>query len=260
MSAREPDVADPRVSAWSAALDEIEAGLAADPTTPLTWDVPDALGQLPESLAPRAERVLAAVDAVLTGYLPSRAHVDIAQAACERVRAANAGALLVCDPVLGDAPGGLYIDEAAATAIGHGLMPLCDLATPNAFELAWLSRLPVESVDDALTAARALGVAAVLATSVPATGERLATVLVGEYGAQACFVPRRPTAPHGTGDLLAALYLGHVLNGVAPDASLARAVAAVEASIAASTGRDELSLAAAGAIWTQAAGLPTMTL
>jgi pyridoxine kinase len=197
---------------------------------------------------------------VLTGYLPSLAHVDIAQAACERVRAANAGARLVCDPVLGDTPGGLYIDEAAAADIGQSLMPLCDLATPNAFELAWLARRPVDTVDDAVAAARTLGVAAVLATSIPATGDRLATLLVGETEAQACFVPRRPTAPHGTGDLLTALYLGHVLNGVAPDASLARAVAAVEASIAASTGRDELSLGAAGAIWTQAAGLPTVTL
>ena len=203
---------------------------------------------------------LPAIDAVLTGYLPSVAHVDLARSTCERVRAANAGALLVCDPVLGDAPGGLYIDEAAATAIGRSLMPLCDLATPNAFELAWLSRLPVESVNGAVTAARALDVAVVLATSVPATDDRLATLLVGENEAQACFVPRRPTAPHGTGDLLAALYLGHVLNGVAPDASLARAVAAVEASIAASTGRDELSLAAAGANWAEAAGLPTVTL
>jgi pyridoxine kinase len=115
-------------------------------------------------------------------------------------------------------------------------------------------------VDEAMAAARALDVTAVLATSVPESGDRLATLLVSENAAQACFVPRRPTAPHGTGDLLAALYLGHVLNGVAPEASLARAVAGVEASIAASTGRDELSLAAAGAIWTQAAGLPTVTL
>lgn len=58
------DLADPQVAVWSAALDEIEAGLAADPTTPLTWDVPSTLGPLPQSLAPRAERVLAAVDAV----------------------------------------------------------------------------------------------------------------------------------------------------------------------------------------------------
>ncbi len=67
-------------------------------------------------------------------------------------------------------------------------------------------------------------------------------------------------APHGTGDLLAALYLGHALNGEAPSACLARAVAAVEASIGMSAGRDELSLAAAGAIWTQAAGLPTAAI
>ncbi len=212
-------------------------------------DALDANGWLPD------------IDAVLTGYLPTAAHVDVARAACERVRWANASALLVCDPVLGDAPGGLYIDEAAASAIQRNLMPICDLATPNAFELAWMSRVPVETTDDAVAAARALAMPRVVVTSVPASDERLATLLVGaEMAPQACFVPRRPTAPHGTGDLLAALYLGHVLNDEAPGASLARAVAAVEASIARSASRDELSLAAASAMWTEAAGVPTVTL
>jgi len=219
---------------------------------------PEMLSQILDSLD--ANGWLPAIDAVLTGYLPTPAHVDVARSACERVRWANAGALLVCDPVLGDAPGGLYIDEAAASAIQRNLMPICDLATPNAFELAWLSRVPVETTDDAVAAARALDMSKVVVTSVPARDERLATLLVGENEAQACFVPRRPTAPHGTGDLLAALYLGHVLNDEDPGASLARAVAAVEASIAASAGRDELSLAAARAIWTEAAGVPMVTL
>jgi pyridoxine kinase len=176
------------------------------------------------------------------------------------VRAANAAALLVCDPVLGDAPGGLYIDKAAAAAIGEHLLPLCDLATPNAFELAWLSGEPVETLAEAVAAARVLGVPAVLATSIPASGDRMATLIAGEKGTQACFVPRREMAPHGTGDLLAALYLGHALSGAEPGACLSRAVAGVEASIAGSAGRDELSLAAAGAIWTRAAGLPTVAI
>jgi pyridoxine kinase len=162
--------------------------------------------------------------------------------------------------VLGDAPDGLYIDEDAAAAIRRHLLPQCDLATPNAFELGWLSGKPVETISEAAAAARALGIPAVLATSVPAGDGRLATLLADEKGTRACFVPRRQMAPHGTGDLLAALYLGHTLNGEPPSASLARAAAAVEASIAASMGRDELSLAGAGVIWTEIAGLPAVTL
>jgi pyridoxine kinase len=220
--------------------------------------VPATLAQILDSLD--ANGWLPAIDAVLTGYLPSAAHVDVARSACERVRAANADALLICDPVLGDAPDGLYIDEGAAVAIRRHLLPQCDLATPNAFELGWLSGKPVETISEAAAAARALGIPAVLATSVPAGDGRLATLLADEKGTRACFVPRRQMAPHGTGDLLAALYLGHTLNGEPPSASLARAAAAVEASIAASMGRDELSLAGAGVIWTEIAGLPAVTL
>jgi len=220
--------------------------------------VPATLREMLDSL--QANGWLAHIDAVLTGYLPSEAHVELARSAFARVRESNAAAVLVCDPVLGDAPGGLYIDEGAAAAIRQHLLPICDLATPNAFELAWLSGEPVESLEGAVVAARMTGVPAMLATSIPASEERLATVLVGEKGTQACFVPRRRMAPHGTGDLLAALYLGHSLNGWEPSACLARAVAAVEASIVRSAGQDELSLAGAGAIWTQVEALPTVAI
>jgi hypothetical protein len=52
------------VAAWSAALDDIEAGLSSDAMTPLTWAVPADLGPLPAELVPRAERLVVAVDAV----------------------------------------------------------------------------------------------------------------------------------------------------------------------------------------------------
>src|SRR5690606_40335367 len=65
--------------------------------------------------------------------LPAEAHVEVARTAFSRVREANPAALLVCDPVLGDAPGGLYIDEGAAMAIAEQLLARCDLVTPNAF-------------------------------------------------------------------------------------------------------------------------------
>jgi pyridoxine kinase len=219
---------------------------------------PAALQEMLDSL--QANGWLAGIDAVLTGYLPSEAHVEVARSAYARVREVNASVLLACDPIFGDEPRGLYIDEAAAAAISQHLLPMCDLATPNAFELSWLSGERVETIGDAVVAAKVLSVPTVLATSVPASEERLATLVIGEKGAEACFVPRRKTAPHGTGDLLSALYLGHALNGEAAGTALARAVAAVEASIAASAGRDELSLAAAGALWRQAAGLPTTAI
>ena len=156
---------------------------------------------------------LADTAAVITGYLPSPAHVGEARSAVERVRRANPGALYLCDPVFGDEPEGLYLSEATASAIRDELLPLASLATPNRFELSWLAGLPVGDPTEARQAAWALGVPAVLATSVPADDNRLANVLVIGDERVACFVRRRPSAPHGTGDLLAAMYLGNLLNG-----------------------------------------------
>ena len=48
---------------------------------------------------------LAETAAVITGYLPSPAHVGEARSAVERVRRANPGALYLCDPVFGDERG-----------------------------------------------------------------------------------------------------------------------------------------------------------
>ena len=200
---------------------------------------------------------LADTAAVISGYLPSPAHVAQARSAVERVRRANPEALYLCDPVFGDEPEGLYLSEATASAIRDELLPLASLATPNRFELAWLAGLPVGDPPEARQAAWALGVPTVLATSIPASDNRLANVLVQNDAAIACCVRRREKAPHGTGDLLAAMYLGRRLYGEAPANALAAAAAAVDVSVAASMGRDELPLAAMDALWASARALPT---
>jgi pyridoxine kinase len=174
----------------------------------------------------------------------------------ERVRRANPGALYLCDPVFGDDGEGLYLSEATASAVRDQLLPLASLATPNRFELSWLAGLPVGDAAEARQAAWALGVPTVLATSIPAADNRLANVLVTSDDAIACFVRRRPSAPHGTGDLLAAMYLGNLLNRHSAAYCLGAAVSSVEASVASSMGRHELPLAATGALWSSARVIP----
>lgn len=97
------------------------------------------------------EKMLEALDAngwlrdtaaVFTGYLPTPSHVVAACSAIRLVRAGNASARIVCDPIFGDDPEGLYLDGATAAAMRQHLLPICDLATPNRFELAWLSGKP----------------------------------------------------------------------------------------------------------------------
>lgn len=192
---------------------------------------------------------LAGTDAIVTGYLPTRDHVSAARAAVMMVKAANPAARYLCDPVFGDDPGGLYLPEAVATAIASDLMPMADLATPNSFELAWLAKTAVGNPGEARDAARKLAVPTLLATSVPDGENRLANVLVTREEALACSVKLREDAPHGTGDMLCAMFLGQLLNGHALAVCLGAAASAVDASVTAAHGLEELPLAEAAKLW-----------
>jgi pyridoxine kinase len=204
---------------------------------------PDVLGRMFDALA--ANGWLGELDAVLTGYLPSPEHVRFAAEAVASVRLTRPDARVLCDPVLGDDPKGLYVDEAAAAAVREELVPLADIVTPNRFELAWLAATAVEDVGTAVGAARALTGAVTLATSIPASPARLGNVLASGTEALVCHVARRPHAPRGTGDLFGALVLGHHLAGAPLAEALARASAGVEAALVAGQGCEELALVAA---------------
>lgn len=187
---------------------------------------------------------LAEIDAVLTGYLPSVAHADLACEIIERLRAVRPDALVMCDPTFADAPKGLYIDARAARAIAQRVLPRADIVRLNAFELAWLTNRALRDTNDAVTAARSLPPQHILVTSVAAAQTRLANVLLWRERAWCACVTARPSVPHGTGDLLNGLFLGHLLRqDIAPDRALARALGALESVLDASSGHDELQLA-----------------
>ena len=137
------------------------------------------------------------------------AHVAEARSAVERVRRANPERSL---PVRSSVR---RRGRRALSVRSHGRPPSATSCCrspawrlPTGFELSWLAGLPVGDAAEARQAAWALGVPSVLATSVPASDNRLANVLVSGDESIACCVSRRPSAPHGTGDLLAAMYLG----------------------------------------------------
>lgn len=211
---------------------------------------PTVLGQMLDALADNGR--LESVDAVLTGYLPSPAHVQLAARTVNVVRRQRAGVIYFCDPVLGDDPKGLYIDQDAAAAIRTELLPLADCLSPNRFELAWLSRHDVTSATAAVAAARSLGSGRVVATSIPSPDDALLTLQIDCSTGTYCRVQRRQRAPHGTGDFLSALLLA--------GRSLGQAVASVDMLIEHSQDRDELSLIAAREAWLNAAALAEVPL
>ncbi|MGI9408209.1 MAG: pyridoxal kinase [Hyphomicrobiaceae bacterium] len=191
------------------------------------------------------------IDAVLTGYMPDRAAVEVVARIVHKLKQARPGLTYLCDPAIGDEPKGLYVDKAAATAIRDELLPLADIATPNRFELAWLTGTPpARNAEEAIDAARAIPAGAVLATSIPAdAGDDLSNVLTDPNGNAVCRTAQRTDAQKGTGDFFAAVYLGSLLNGQSANTALGTATAAVRHVLDGSKGHDELQLVEAQDHW-----------
>jgi len=187
------------------------------------------------------------LDAVFTGYFASPASALVAAQAIAGIKAARPGLPVLVDPILGDA-GRLYIAQATAEAIRDTLIPLATIATPNLFELAWLTGETFRGLDDMARAAERLGPAVVAVTSASETAASLATLLVAGGARIARSTPRRAGIPNGAGDLFAGLLLGHLLRAHRPEAALDASLAALERVLAASAGRDVLDLAALGGV------------
>lgn len=188
---------------------------------------------------------LGTVGAVLTGYFGGADQIEPTARFVAALKAANPQALHLCDPNIGDT-GGLFQPEAVAAAIRDRLLPLADIATPNRFELDWLTG--GASGDPAFVAAT-LGPAEVLVTSAredarQRTIETLVAAREGRFRLAHRWLPDNTV--HGTGDLFAALYLGHRLDGAAAEAAAARAAGAVLRLVAAANRDrlDEMPLAA----------------
>ena len=186
--------------------------------------------------------LLARVEGLLIGYLPTVEHVQCAVSAIAAVREVAPNAKTVCDPIVGDDPVGLYVDERVAVEIRNELCGRADVLTPNRFELSWLSQRDVNNVEDAVMAARSLGAAGVLVTSVPGGENSLENLWVTQNDSFSMPLKRFKDVPHGAGDAFAASFLGHTLNGLTPEDALADSSKEISAIVEASIGRDGLDL------------------
>lgn len=173
-------------------------------------------------------------DAVVSGYLGDAANTTAVAAAVAAVKKANPGALYLLDPVMGDHDvgenGALYVRPAVPPAIRQDLLPIADIATPNQFELEFLLERKLTDIADAIAGARSLGPARVLVTSLRTTetpAGTLDTLLVDRDGAWRVRQPAFDRRFDGSGDIFAALFLGHFLKSRDAVDALARACGGV---------------------------------
>jgi len=183
------------------------------------------------------------ISAVLTGYLPTVSHVAFAQEALERVRRHSPAALYVCDPIIGDDPKGLYIDQLAAEAIRDRLVPVADVLTPNRFEISWLTGRAVDDPESTASAAAHLACQAVAATSIPQDANEILNVLVAEGVIRTLASSRRARVPHGTGDVFCGLLTGLLATGLFLPDAFVKADRVLQEVVTVSSGREDLDLA-----------------
>ena len=198
---------------------------------------------------------LGEIGAILTGYMGAASQPAAVARLVDAVKAARPDALYLCDPVMGDA-GILYVPEATASAIRDHLVPRADILTPNPTELGFLTgnlALPAEALHAAATSLPSRRIAV---TSAAGTEGEITTLLLSrtsdEGSQQASHDTIRAShaaiggrVPNGTGDLFAALFLAHLVEGASDAEALRLATSAVADAIdaAAELGTNELPLA-----------------
>lgn len=182
--------------------------------------------------------------AVITGYFGDAGQVEAAARLVAALKEKNPALVYLCDPVIGDLKG-LYVPEAIAVAIRDQLLPLADIATPNRYELGWLSGAELETNAQIMDAALALGPRRVLVTSaVPMMAGSIGNLLLTERLALMAEHRMVGNPPNGLGDLTAALFLSWLLKGEGEERALQMTTAAVFEVLARSVkrGADELML------------------
>jgi pyridoxine kinase len=224
---------------------------------------PAVVGEVVAGIADRG--VLGTADAVLTGYQGSPGVSEVVLDAVAQVRALNPAAVYCCDPVMGDVGRGFFVAPGIPELIRDRVVPVADIVTPNAFELAFLAGVPgtgdrtgggfdaaagtapvfdpagydpppfdsAVAVVAAAETVRARGPRTVLVTSVeyPGLAGRIGMIAVGAEGAFEVSTPRLPLSVNGAGDVTAALFLAH-LSTAGIEAALARTASTVYAILA----------------------------
>jgi pyridoxine kinase len=177
-------------------------------------------------------QLLENVGYLLTGYIGSMAFLravvlDVFQTA----KRCNPQLQFVCDPVLGD-HGKFYVPPELAQVYREIVIPHADIVTPNQFEVEQLTGVHIVSLDDAKHACaklHAMGPAIVFLTSIVLDDAPDMISIVASSKTEATIdddhdnkhngtkyeqwkidCPKIPGSFTGTGDVTAALLLGHL--------------------------------------------------
>lgn len=197
--------------------------------------------------------VLGEADAVLSGYQGAEDVGAEILKAVALVKERNPKAIYCCDPVIGDVDRGVYVRPGIPEFMRDQVVPAAQVVTPNHFELDLLTGTTTTTLDEVLQSAhllRSVGPEVVLVTSTvvaDAPQDQITMLAVTAGGAWQVSTPKLDRNFTGSGDLTAALFLAHLLQGLEPGDAMGRTADAVYSLLKVTTeaGSAELMLAAA---------------
>jgi pyridoxine kinase len=197
--------------------------------------------------------VLGRVDAVLSGYQGAEEVGAEVLRTVELVKSRNPHAIYCCDPVIGDVGRGVYVRPGIPEFLRDRVVPAAQIVTPNHFELDLLTGRTTRTLDEVVDAADALrsrGPEVVLVTSTVLEGgrpEEIVMLVDTSDGVWQVTTPRLERSFTGSGDLTAALFLAHYLEGDHAGQAMGRTADVVYSLLRATAeaGSDELLLVGA---------------
>lgn len=167
--------------------------------------------------------LLGDVGHMLTGYIGSESFCEAVLTVLETIRKYNENVTFVCDPVLGD-HGKFYVPPELVKVYRDTVIPVCDVVTPNQFEVEQLAGVDVKTMDDARKACdrlHTMGPSTVFITSLILdegdASEKTISILASKRRKDGdadevwrIDCPMIPGSFTGTGDLTASLLLAHL--------------------------------------------------
>ena len=169
-------------------------------------------------------------DAVLSGYVGGADIGDAILDAVTRVKAANPRAIYCCDPVIGDVGRGVFVRPGIPEFFRDRALALADIATPNRFELEWLTGIEAGTLDGAkraIAALQAAGPGCVLLTSFDTPADRIGLIAAENGRFWRVETPLLPLSINGAGDAISALFMLHRMRSGGAKAALEASASSV---------------------------------
>lgn len=168
---------------------------------------------------------LAKCQALLSGYLGSPDTADVVIQAYHEIKNHCPELTYVCDPVMGDVGRGLFVAQTIPDKFKNDVIPHAFSITPNLFELEVLVGQKIENIASLKTAITSIPNPVVIVTSVVLPDLDPGQIHMVMKYKDAFLTVHAPhfhfdTPPNGSGDAVAALFLGHYLKTKDPEQAL----------------------------------------